>query len=122
MSVALKDELPGSEQIIRDEIACWPLDLRRILLSSLLAECEQEAEEQAPPLRPLTARQRMVFDWVARYVKAHSRAPSLREIGEGVGIVSTNGVLDHLRSIERKGYITWERGVARSLRVLRRPS
>jgi repressor LexA len=36
------------------------------------------------------------------------------------GIGSTNGVTDHLKALERKGYIQRERLVSRGLRVLHR--
>ena len=42
--------------------------------------------------------------------------PTLREIGEHMGIRSTNGVNDHLRALERKGYLTREDMKCRALR------
>jgi len=42
--------------------------------------------------------------------------PTLREIGAHMGIRSTNGVNDHLRALERKGYLTREDMKSRALR------
>jgi repressor LexA len=42
----------------------------------------------------------------------------LREIGEHMGIRSTNGVNDHLRALERKGYLRREDMKSRALRVV----
>ncbi len=42
--------------------------------------------------------------------------PTLREIGARMGIRSTNGVNDHLRALERKGYLTREDMKSRALR------
>lgn len=119
-------ELRGSEQIIRDELSIWPVELRRVLLASLLAECDAA---KAPPLRPLTGRQRAVLDFICRYIDRFGTAPSWREIGAATGIRSTNGVSDHLRLIERKGYIELHGGTGvsdgpkrRAIRVLRRPT
>ena len=42
--------------------------------------------------------------------------PTLREIGSRMGIRSTNGVNDHLRALERKGYLTREDMKSRALR------
>lgn len=69
----------------------------------------------------LTDRQRLVLSAVMRLVEERGFAPTLREIGEAVGIVSTNGVLDHLKALERKGYLlrAEEGGKTRTLRVLR---
>lgn len=53
----------------------------------------------------LTSRQQTVLDFVRASIAKHGYAPTIREIGEHVGIRSTNGVSDHLRALERKGYI-----------------
>src|SRR5690606_23054524 len=44
--------------------------------------------------------------------------PTLREIGEYMGIRSTNGVNDHLRALERKGYLRREDMKSRALRLV----
>lgn len=62
----------------------------------------------APPFdrrAKLTRKQEAILDWVAAFVAARGYAPTLREIGTAFGIVSTNGVNDHLRALERKGFI-----------------
>src|SRR4029077_20103419 len=45
--------------------------------------------------------------------------PTLREIGNFMGIRSTNGVNDHLRALERKGYLAREDMKSRALRPTR---
>lgn len=52
-----------------------------------------------------TARQQKVLDFLATYTADHGYPPTLREIGKHMGIRSTNGVADHLRALERKGFI-----------------
>jgi repressor LexA len=54
----------------------------------------------------LTDRQRMVLDFIRMTIEELGYPPTLREIGTHLGIRSTNGVNDHLRALERKGYIT----------------
>jgi repressor LexA len=44
-------------------------------------------------------------------------APSIRELGDTLGIGSTNGVAEGLKALERRGLVTKARGVARSLRL-----
>lgn len=59
------------------------------------------------PNRPqLTARQQEVFDFIVRKIEVDGFPPTIREIGDSLGIVSTNGVNDHLKALEKKGYIS----------------
>lgn len=53
----------------------------------------------------LTARQKAVLDYMFEYTEDHGYPPTMREIGAHLGIRSTNGVNDHLKALERKGYI-----------------
>ncbi len=69
-------------------------------------------------MRKITPRQLEVLDMVKSHVKAHGYPPTFREIGDELGIGSTNGVNDHLRALELKGYITRSRTKTRSIRVL----
>jgi len=64
----------------------------------------------------LTARQRAVLDFITSSIDARGYPPTLREIGNHLGIRSTNGVNDHLRALERKGYLTREDMKSRTLR------
>lgn len=43
--------------------------------------------------------------------------PTVREIGSAMGIVSTNGVADHLKALRRRGLLDWPEGRNRSLRL-----
>jgi len=64
----------------------------------------------------LTSRQAEVLAFLRRYIAKHGYAPTLRETAQALGIASTNGVSDHLRSLARKGYIERAAGRARSIR------
>ena len=64
----------------------------------------------------LTDRQRMVLDYICGSIDERGYPPTLREIGNKLGIRSTNGVNDHLRALERKGYLTREDMKSRTLR------
>ena len=54
----------------------------------------------------LTDRQLEVLRFIARQIEECGYPPTIREIGEGLDIRSTNGVNDHLKALERKGYLT----------------
>lgn len=67
-------------------------------------------------MQGLTHRQQMVLEYIRRSITDRGYPPTLREIGAHMGIRSTNGVNDHLRALERKGYLTREDMKSRALR------
>ena len=67
-------------------------------------------------MQGLTQRQQMVLDFIKVSITDRGYPPTLREIGARMGIRSTNGVNDHLRALERKGYLTREDMKSRALR------
>ncbi|HEY7163481.1 MAG TPA: transcriptional repressor LexA [Candidatus Binatia bacterium] len=54
---------------------------------------------------PLTARQKEIYEFLLKSIRENGYAPSIPEIGARFKIVSTNGVSDHLKALEKKGYI-----------------
>lgn len=53
----------------------------------------------------LTERQQNVYDMIRELIVGRGYGPTVREIGEHFGIKSPNGVMCHLRALERKGLI-----------------
>ncbi|MGH3827939.1 MAG: transcriptional repressor LexA [Pseudonocardiaceae bacterium] len=53
----------------------------------------------------LTPRQRRVLEVIREWVERLGYPPSVREIGEAVGLTSTSSVAHQLRTLERKGYL-----------------
>ncbi len=72
-------------------------------------------------MQGLTQRQQMVLDFIRQSITDRGYPPTLREIGARMGIRSTNGVNDHLRALERKGYLTREDMKSRALRPTAQP-
>lgn len=54
---------------------------------------------------PLTERQQQVNRFIREYYDAHGFGPTVREIGDQMGISSPNGVICHLRALQSKGAI-----------------
>ena len=69
----------------------------------------------------LTDRQKEVLDFIQESITGRGYPPTLREIGERMGIRSTNGVNDHLKALEKKGYLAREDLKSRALRPLKLP-
>ncbi len=69
-------------------------------------------------MQGLTARQEQTLDFIRQSIQERGYPPTLREIGEYMGIRSTNGVNDHLRALERKGYLRREDMKSRALKLV----
>ncbi|HOQ89716.1 MAG TPA: transcriptional repressor LexA [Candidatus Hydrogenedentes bacterium] len=65
----------------------------------------------------LTPRQTEILRYIADMIRQRGYPPSITEIGNRFDISSTNGVSDHLKVLERKGYIHRESNRARSIRL-----
>jgi repressor LexA len=53
----------------------------------------------------LTVRQRRILEFIRDAVERHGYPPSVREIGEAVGLVSPSSVAYQLKELARKGYL-----------------
>src|SRR6185503_5366140 len=69
-------------------------------------------------MQGLTKRQEQTLDFIRHSINERGYPPTLREIGEYMGIRSTNGVNDHLRALERKGYLRREDMKSRALKLV----
>src|SRR5437588_1943756 len=67
---------------------------------------------------PLTDRQKAVLAFISQSIESRGYPPTLRETGEHMGIRSTNGVNDHLKALEKKGYLEREDLKSRALRPI----
>ncbi|MBS3905919.1 MAG: transcriptional repressor LexA [Syntrophaceae bacterium] len=65
----------------------------------------------------LTSRQREIFDFIQAFIKERGYPPSVREIGEHFH-VSPRAVFDHLKALERKGYLKRRSSMSRGLEIL----
>lgn len=68
----------------------------------------------------LTERQKAILTYIVTETEVRGFPPTIREIGEHMAIRSTNGVNDHLKALERKGYLTRGEQQSRSLVPTRR--
>lgn len=68
--------------------------------------------------KALTNRQREVYEFIKRTIKAKGYCPTVREIGDAVSINSPNGVIGHLRALIKKGLITRQPHLSRSIQLV----
>ena len=69
------------------------------------------------PLDRLTTRQRAVLLWIADHVKRLGYSPTYREGQAVFGFKSPNGFRGHVVALVRKGLLTSDAGLCRSLRL-----
>jgi repressor LexA len=69
----------------------------------------------------LTERQRQILDFLTKYVDAHGYPPTVREIGEAVGLASPSTVHAHLANLERAGLLKRDPTKPRAIELHREP-
>ncbi len=67
-------------------------------------------------MKELTTRQREILDYITRSIRERGYPPTIREIGKHMRIRSTNGVNDHLKALERKGFLLRDELKSRAMR------
>lgn len=63
----------------------------------------------------LTKRQREVYEFIREKIRARGYGPTVREIGAHFEISSPNGVMCHLKALEKKGLINREPNMSRAI-------
>lgn len=68
-------------------------------------------------LDSLTPRQREVYEFIREKIRSRGYGPTVREIGTRFHISSPNGVMCHLKALEKKGLITREANMSRAIQL-----
>lgn len=71
-----------------------------------------------PDLNVLTERQREIYDFIKEKIASRGYGPTVREIGSAFKIKSPNGVMCHLKALEKKGIINREGFSARAIQLV----
>ena len=69
-------------------------------------------------MKELTKRQSEIFDFIKYVVQNKGYPPSVREIGEAVGLASSSTVHGHLSRLEEKGYIRRDPTKPRAIEIV----
>lgn len=100
---------PPREEVERQLASAPGLKVRRKVRS---------LPDGAPDLHGLTPRQRRVLEVIRESVTKRGYPPSIREVGEAVGLTSPSSVSHQLRALEQKGFIRRDPNRPRALEVL----
>lgn len=71
-----------------------------------------------PDFSQLTERQREIYDFIRQKIDTRGYGPTVREIGSNFGIKSPNGVMCHLKALQRKGLINRQGFSARAIQLV----
>jgi repressor LexA len=67
----------------------------------------------------LTKRQQEIFDYVKQYVRDHGYPPTVRDIGQAIGLASSSTVHAHLANLEKLGLLRRDPTKPRAIEVLK---
>ena len=69
----------------------------------------------------LTPRQREIYNFIRSKIQGRGYGPTVREIGLHFQIKSPNGVMCHLKALQKKGLIHREPNMSRAIQLLEDP-
>lgn len=73
------------------------------------------------PHEQLTEKQQKVYEFIRDRIRNRGYGPTVREIGAHFHIRSPNGVMCHLKALEKKGLITREPNMSRAIQLAAEP-
>jgi repressor LexA len=73
-------------------------------------------------LEALTSRQREIYSFIRSKIQGRGYGPTVREIGLQFQIKSPNGVMCHLKALQKKGLIHREPNMSRAIQLLDDPT
>lgn len=71
-----------------------------------------------PDFSQLTERQREIYEFIREKIETRGYGPTVREIGQAFEIKSPNGVMCHLKALQKKGLILREEFSARAIQLV----
>ena len=66
----------------------------------------------------LTQAQNELYGWIREYLREFQHSPSIRQMMEAMGLKSPAPIQSRLKHLQEKGYISWQEGKARTLKLV----
>src|SRR6516225_3309910 len=92
-----------------DVMLAWVIHLRVL---------SKRGEGPMADLEALTPRQREIYNFIRGKIQGRGYGPTVREIGVHFQIKSPNGVMCHLKALQKKGLIHREPNMSRAIQLL----
>jgi len=70
------------------------------------------------PEENLTDAQNELYLWIKNYMKDFQHSPSIRQMMEAMCLKSPAPIQSRLKHLQKKGYISWQEGKARTLKII----
>ena len=70
------------------------------------------------PQENLTEAQNQLYEWIVDYMKNFQHSPSIRQMMNAMCLKSPAPIQSRLKHLQEKGYISWEEGKARTIKVI----
>jgi len=67
--------------------------------------------------KKLTDAQNELFEWIKNYMKDYKHSPSIRQMMEAMNLKSPAPIQSRLKHLQEKGFISWQEGKARTLKL-----
>src|SRR5487761_960830 len=67
---------------------------------------------------PVEGRQRQILEFLRTHSREHAYPPTVREIGQAVGLSSSSTVQNHLNTLETRGFITRDPAKSRTVEIV----
>ncbi|NET01960.1 MAG: repressor LexA [Sphaerospermopsis sp. SIO1G2] len=66
----------------------------------------------------LTEVQQELYEWLVEYIRVNQHSPSIRQMMQAMNLRSPAPIQSRLEHLRNKGYIDWDEGKARTIRIL----
>ena len=68
--------------------------------------------------KDLSEAQNELYEWIKNYMKDFHHSPSIRQMMDAMGLKSPAPIQSRLKHLQKKGYISWQEGKARTLQIV----
>ena len=66
----------------------------------------------------LTDAQNELYRWIKDYMREFQHSPSIRQMMQAMNLKSPAPIQSRLKHLQEKGYISWQEGKARTLKIV----
>ena len=66
----------------------------------------------------LTDAQNELLEWIKDYIRDFQHSPSIRQMMQAMGLKSPAPIQSRLKHLQEKGYISWQEGKSRTLKIV----
>ena len=66
----------------------------------------------------LSEAQNELYEWIKKYMKDFHHSPSIRQMMDAMGLKSPAPIQSRLKHLQKKGFISWQEGKARTLQIV----